>query len=251
MGGISTPVEPAIGSTMTAAMVEASCSATMRSSSSARCAPHARAGPREKALCARSWVCGRWSTPASSAPKTLRLFDDAADRDAAEADAVIAALAADQPRARRPSPLRAVIGERDLERGVDRLRAGVGEEHVVEAARQPSATRRVGELEGDRVAHLERPARSPCSRGLRAGSPRRSRLAAVAGVDAPEPGRAVEHLAAVDASCSACPWRSTSRRGLALNCRFAVNGIQYGSRLFGTVVAALAYGSADIARSPS
>jgi hypothetical protein len=42
---------------------------------------------------------GMWSTPASSVPKILRLPDDAADRDAAEADAVIAALAADQARA--------------------------------------------------------------------------------------------------------------------------------------------------------
>jgi hypothetical protein len=38
-----------------------------------------------------------------SVPKNLRLVDDAADRNAAEADAVIAALAADQ-RVRVPSP---------------------------------------------------------------------------------------------------------------------------------------------------
>src|SRR6516162_8476621 len=48
--------------------------------------------------------------------------DDAADRDAAAADAVIAALALDQPGplSFAASPM---IGERDLERGVDRLRA--------------------------------------------------------------------------------------------------------------------------------
>ena len=61
------------------------------------------------------------------------VVDDAADRDAAEADAVIAALAADQPHA-RGLPAHVVIGERDLERGVDRLRAGIAEEHMVEVA---------------------------------------------------------------------------------------------------------------------
>ncbi len=32
------------------------------------------------------------------------------------------------------------------------------------------------------------------------------------------------------------PSAATSRRGFALNCRFAVNGIQNASRLFGTAV---------------
>src|SRR5262249_17756547 len=50
------------------------------------------------------------------------VVDDAADRDSAEADAVIAALAADQARARALAA-DIVIGKRDLERGVDRLRA--------------------------------------------------------------------------------------------------------------------------------
>ncbi len=38
-----------------------------------------------------------WSVLVSSPPKNLAVVDHAADRDAAEADAVIAALAADQP----------------------------------------------------------------------------------------------------------------------------------------------------------
>ena len=83
----------------------------------------------------------------------LAVADDAADRDAAEADAVIAALAADEARARALA-LRAVIGERDLERGVDRLRARVAEEHVVEVARRERGEP-LGELEGLRMAHLE------------------------------------------------------------------------------------------------
>jgi hypothetical protein len=44
-----------------------------------------------------------WSTPVSIVPKVLAVVDDAADRDAAEADAVIAALAPDQAGA-RPLP---------------------------------------------------------------------------------------------------------------------------------------------------
>ena len=52
----------------------------------------------------------------------LAVVRDAADRDAAEVRAVVAALAPDQPAPRRLAA-RAVIGERDLERGVDRLRS--------------------------------------------------------------------------------------------------------------------------------
>ncbi len=87
----------------------------------------------------------------------LAVVDDAADRDAAEADAVIAALAADQPHARGVAA-HVVIGERDLERGVDRFRTGIAEEHMVEIAgrerRDPARQlERLGmaELEGRRV----------------------------------------------------------------------------------------------------
>ena len=52
----------------------------------------------------------------------LAVIDDAADRDAAEPDAVIAALAPDQAHARGVAA-HIMIGERDLERGVDGLRA--------------------------------------------------------------------------------------------------------------------------------
>ena len=61
--------------------------------------------------------------------------DHAADRDAAEIDAVIAALAADQAGA-AALPLHALIGERDLQRRLDRLRARVGEEDMVEPLRR-------------------------------------------------------------------------------------------------------------------
>ncbi len=83
----------------------------------------------------------------------LAVGDDAADRDAAEIDAVIAALAADQADAAAVA-LHAVIGERDLQRRVDRLRAGIGEEHMVEALRRDRGQAR-GKLEHLRMAHLE------------------------------------------------------------------------------------------------
>ena len=73
--------------------------------------------------------------------------------DTPEVDAVIAALAADEAHLAGVAP-GSVIGERDLERGVDRLRAGVGKEHVVEAGRRNvDQFRRT--LERLRVAHLE------------------------------------------------------------------------------------------------
>ena len=87
-----------------------------------------------------------------------------------------------------------------------------------------SAASRVGQLEGDRVAHLEG-RRVVQLAGLALRRPRRS-PAAVAGVDAPEAGGAVEHLRGRPRCSSTCPWRAASRRGSALNCRLAVNGIQ-------------------------
>src|SRR5688572_32815201 len=59
----------------------------------------------------------------------------AADREAGELAPVVGALAADEARARTLAA-QALPGERDLERGIDRLRAGVGEEHVAHAARR-------------------------------------------------------------------------------------------------------------------
>ncbi len=60
------------------------------------------------------------------------VVDHAADRRAAEVDAVIAALAADQAHLGRVA-FDAVVGDGDFERGIDRLRARVGEEDVLEA----------------------------------------------------------------------------------------------------------------------
>ena len=121
------------------------------------------------------------------------VVDDAADRDAAEADTVIAALAPDQAGA-RAFAAHVVIGERDLERGVDRLRARIAEEHVIEIGgrKRGDAARELerlgmGKLEGRRIVELGR---------LRADR-RHDRLAIVPGIGAPQPGGAVEHRAAV------------------------------------------------------
>ena len=84
----------------------------------------------------------------------LAVADDAADGGAAKADAVIAALAADQADAAALA-VDLVIGERDLERGVGRLRAGIAEEHVVEACGRQFRDA-AGEFEGLRDAELER-----------------------------------------------------------------------------------------------
>ena len=84
----------------------------------------------------------------------LAVVDHSADGNAAEAHAVVAALAADQPRARSLAP-HAVPRERDLERGVDRFGSGIREEDVIDSRRQPPHDL-VRQLEGCRVAHLER-----------------------------------------------------------------------------------------------
>ena len=212
---------------MTAAMVEASCSATMRSRSSASSAP-CSGSPRVKALRARSWVWRHVIDAGQQRAEHLAVGDDAADRDAAEIDAVIAALAADQAEARAVA-LGAVIGERDLERGLDRLRAGVGEEDMVDARRHDGDEAR-GQLEGLRVAHLE---------GRRVVELARPALAIASTIfgrqwpalHAPQARRCRRAPGGRRRWCSACPRRATNMRGAFLNCRFAVNGIQKASRL--------------------
>ena len=92
----------------------------------------------------------------------LAVVDHAADRDAAEADAVIAALAPDQALARALAP-HVVIGDGDFQRRVGGLRSGVGEEHMIEVggselgkARGERERLRMGELEGRREVELGR-----------------------------------------------------------------------------------------------
>src|ERR1019366_3181298 len=122
----------------------------------------------------------------------LAVPDDAADRDAAEADAVITALAANQPHARGVAA-HIVKRQCDLERAVDRLRAGIAEEHMIEVAggERGDAAR---QLERLGVRKLER--RRVVELGRLALDRRHDRLAVMAGIGAPQPGGAVDQLAA-------------------------------------------------------
>src|SRR6266536_2427963 len=121
------------------------------------------------------------------------VVDHAADRNPAETDAVIAAFTPDQAGA-RAFAAHVVIGERDLERGVDRLRARITEKHVSLAFMRKlvvATRKRVGlglsEFEGRRVVEFGR-----------LGADRlHDRIAIVPRIGAPHPRRAVEHRAAV------------------------------------------------------
>lgn len=138
---------------------------------------------------------------------------------------MIAALAPDQPGARAlaDGPL---VGDRDLEGGVHRFRAGAGEEHPVEPGlrtarrdgRQP-----LGEVEGRRVAHLE--GGGEVKGGELALHRRGDALAPVAGIHAPEAGGAIQNAAPVGGGVVHALGRG-EHAGAALNWRFAVNGIQ-------------------------
>ena len=119
--------------------------------------------------------------------------DHAADRDAAKSHAVIAAFTPDQD-APRAFAADAVIGECDFQRGIDGFGSGVGKEHPVHALRRDRGEffRR---LECDRVMHLKA---GRVIHGLGLLFDRvHDRAAAVAGIDRPQAGNAVEHLAAV------------------------------------------------------
>ena len=122
----------------------------------------------------------------------LAVGDHAADRGAAEADAVIAALAADQPHARGVAA-HIMIGERDLERGVDRLRAGIAEEHMIEIAGRQRRDA-PGQFEGLGMAELE--GRREVELGRLALDRRHDRVAVMPGIGAPQAG------GAVDAACA-------------------------------------------------
>ncbi len=69
-----------------------------------------------------------------SRSEMLAVAGNAADRDAAEADAVIAAFTTDQARAQSVAA-HAVIGEGNLQCGVDRFRSVIAKEHAIHALR--------------------------------------------------------------------------------------------------------------------
>lgn len=148
------------------------------------------------------------------------IIDQAANGNAAEADAVIAFFAPDDPCACALAD-GALVGDGDFQSSIDRFRARAGEEDPVELGVSP-AWRGCGELrgevEGDRMAHLER-------RGIvEGGKLPLDRLgdlpAAVTGVAAPEPGRPVQHPVSIDVGVVHSLRRGQeARRGLELPVR--------------------------------
>ena len=117
-----------------------------------------------------------------------------AHRNAGEVDAVIAALAADEARARALA-LQAMVGERDFQRRVHRLGARIDEEHLLHAlGREFGDAAR--DFERQRMAERERRGKIEDARLLA------YRLddfrPAMAGIDAPQRRQAVEHFLAFD-----------------------------------------------------
>ena len=121
----------------------------------------------------------------------LAVVDHTAYRQAAEADPVVAQFAADQAGAGALAD-GALVGKGDLQRGVRRFRAGVGEEYFVQARRGDFRQPR-GEFERQRVTHLER--RGVVEGGDLPGHRFADLAPAVAGIAAPEAGGAVEDAA--------------------------------------------------------
>ena len=123
----------------------------------------------------------------------LAVGNDAADRNAAEIHPVIAALATDQPCAAALAA-HPMIGNRHLQRGLDRLRSGIGIEAVIHAVRR-QVDQPVRQFERLRMPHLEGrriiKLRHLVLHGLNDLRPRMTRI------HAPQACRAVKDLAAV------------------------------------------------------
>ena len=131
--------------------------------------------------------------PGHRQPKGLAIAHQAAHRDAAEVDAVVTALAAQQPGACALAT-HAVVGQRHLQCGFHRFGAAVGKENLAHAGRR-QLRHAFSQLKGLGVAHLEGRAEVHLCRllldGLHDAGTR------VAGVDAPQAGDAVQDLAAM------------------------------------------------------
>ncbi len=136
---------------------------------------------------------GQMIHPGQQGAEPLAVTGNAPHRDAAKADPVIATLAANQPGAGAltASPL---PGQRDFERGIDRLGTGVGIEDVAKALGS-DLHQLVGQLERQGVAHLE------CGSEIEVGNLLGDRLGnlapTMARVATPESGCAIQYLAAI------------------------------------------------------
>ncbi|VCU71771.1 hypothetical protein PIGHUM_03861 [Pigmentiphaga humi] len=139
-----------------------------------------------------------------------------AHRHPAETHAVVAPLPSDEPHALSFSA-RAVIGQRDLQRGVDRLRPRIREKNAVQALRH-DGRHPLRRLEGHRMPHLER--RRVIQRLHLAQHRLDDFLPAMAGIAAPQAGRSVQDPAAGGiAVVHAVGRHQQARRGLELPVR--------------------------------
>jgi hypothetical protein len=139
----------------------------------------------------------------------LAVVDDAADGNASEADPMISAFATDQTYARGVA-LDVMVGKRDLERGVDCFRTGVAEKYVIEVSRGERGNP-ARKLERLGMAELE--CRRVVQRGRLALDRFDDRFAIMAGICAPQAGRAVERACVRRWRCNAYPWRPRSSAG--------------------------------------
>ena len=125
--------------------------------------------------------------------KNPAVVKDAANRNAPETDTVIAALPPDKPGARALSD-GALIGERDLHRGIDRFRTRSGEENTIKpGGRDLGQT--FSETERQRMGHLKAGRKIKRKQLFAHGIG--DFATAVPGVDAPQPGGTVQHGATV------------------------------------------------------
>ncbi len=131
--------------------------------------------------------------PGQQGAEPLAVAGNASHRDSTEADPVVTTLAANQPGASaltaRPLP-----GQRDFERGIDRLGARVGIEDMAEPL-GGDLHQLVGQLERQGVAHLESGGKIEVGNLL---GDRLGNLApTMARVATPESGCAIQYLAAI------------------------------------------------------
>ena len=123
----------------------------------------------------------------------LAVGDHPADRNPTEPDTVIPSLAADEPRAGALAT-RLVVGERDLQRRLDRFRSRCRQQHMIEITRRHQGqSRSQRERIGVRILERRREI-EPAGRLLDGFGDGR---AAVAGVHAIEPRRRIQNLAPV------------------------------------------------------
>ncbi len=136
---------------------------------------------------------GQMIHPGQQGAEPLAVAGDPPHRDAAKTDSMIATLAANQP-GTGALPPRPLPGQRYFQRRIHRFRTRVGIEDVAEPF-GGYLHQLVGQLERQGVPHLER--RSKIEVGNLLGNRLGDLAATMARVATPEPGSAIQYLAAI------------------------------------------------------